>query len=554
MRKILKRGIALLAGAVIGLGGVAGFLPTVTANAGKSEQKVITEEMYKEELSNQKWYFTRDIAQEEGKIVFKKDITNAASKIVSVILANDLRAMGIETCINGTLKVKVTEALSGEFYIGFGLDRPYSEVNSASAICLYANGDAVGLKVQNFAGDNAGVVYTAPTTYAYGEEIVIDFDVLSVGSMYLAVNETTLLNYDNATAVETNGYFGFGQSAASSVEIYDAEIRAATYDTPTNSDFTETFSDGFNASLLYSEGSNSGYYTPEKVVCEDGVLKFTNVTVTGYISTRYEYSNFSMTYDIPHIQRQAELDDEGIVRTPATNWMGVSIGCASVKTTSAVAVAQSLFFFMMPVYVEGRAVSMSCTLLNNYKTLKTTSVSGENNFFAVENGLDSEGKERGVNLKVEMIDGVLQVFMKYEGESVNRYVKIFDYDLGYTPLGYVQIWGYGDAFTYVQQNIAEGKESLCANYWIDNLKIENKDQQAKLIEVGFTSSKFPEQTDFVYVDQWDNRAETLFSAEAPKKKRGWLIALCITVPVVAALGTVGTVWFIKKKKGGKKEE
>ncbi|MBO5736188.1 MAG: hypothetical protein J6S04_00110, partial [Clostridia bacterium] len=224
MKKTFKKGMALLAVTAIGLGGVAGFLPTVTANAGKSEQKVVTEDMYKDELSSQKWYFTRDVAQEDGKIVFDKAQTNADSKIVSVILANDLRAMGIDTCINGTLTVKVTDVLDGEFYIGFGLERPYSEVNTASAICLYDNGGAVGLKVQNFMEGNTGVVYTATATYAYGDEIVVDFDVLSEGTMALSVNGTSMLNYDNETLVATNGYFGFGQSAGSSVEIYDAEI------------------------------------------------------------------------------------------------------------------------------------------------------------------------------------------------------------------------------------------------------------------------------------------------------------------------------------------
>ena len=101
----MKKGIALLASVVVGLGSIACMLPTVSASAGMSEQKVITEEMYKEELSNQKWYKTRDISNADGKIVFEKDKTNEDSKIVSVILANDLRDMDIETCIKGEITV-----------------------------------------------------------------------------------------------------------------------------------------------------------------------------------------------------------------------------------------------------------------------------------------------------------------------------------------------------------------------------------------------------------------------------------------------------------------
>ena len=535
------------------IGGVLSFscfggLSTTIASAGRSEQQVVTENMYEDELSNQKWYMTRDISHEQGKIVFDAEKTNADSKIVSVVLANDLREMDIDTCISGTITVKVNEALTGEFYIGFGLERPYSAVNSASAICLYDENGTIGVKVENFKGESIGTVYTAETTYAYSEELVIDFDIFSAGSMYLSVNSTTLLNHDNEKTVYANGYFGFGQSASSSVEIYNAEVRAATYDTPTNTNFTETFDDGFNSAILYSEGGANGYFTPESVVCEDGVLKFNNVTITGYVSTKQEYSNFTMTYDIPHIQREAVVDEQGNVITPATNWMGISIGCPAIKTNSSVAVVQSLFFYMMPVYSGGNAISYTCVLLNNYSIVKTASVSGEKNFFALENGLDGDGNERTVNMKVQMLDGVLQVFVKYEGEPENRYGKVFEYNLGYTPMGFVQIWGYGDDFNYVQNNMANGKDSYCANFWIDNLSIENTDKNAKLVEVNFQSSKFPAQDDFLYVDEWDNRAETLFTADPPEKSG---CSSSLTVLPIASLTLLGAVYMLFK--GGKKE-
>lgn len=548
-KSLIKKGAAFLIGGVLSFSCFGG-LSTTIASAGRSEQQVVTENMYEDELSNQKWYMTRDISHEQGKIVFDAEKTNADSKIVSVVLANDLREMDIDTCISGTITVKVNEALTGEFYIGFGLERPYSAVNSASAICLYDENGTIGVKVENFKGESIGTVYTAETTYAYSEELVIDFDIFSAGSMYLSVNSTTLLNHDNEKTVYANGYFGFGQSASSSVEIYNAEVRAATYDTPTNTNFTETFDDGFNSAILYSEGGANGYFTPESVVCEDGVLKFNNVTITGYVSTKQEYSNFTMTYDIPHIQREAVVDEQGNVITPATNWMGISIGCPAIKTNSSVAVAQSLFFYMMPVYSGGNAISYTCVLLNNYSIVKTASVSGEKNFFALENGLDGDGNERTVNLKVQMLDGVLQVFVKYEGEPENRYGKVFEYNLGYTPMGFLQIWGYGDDFNYVQNNMANVKDSYCANFWIDNLSIENTDKNAKLVEVNFQSSKFPAQDDFLYVDEWDNRADTLFRADAPTKESGCRSSIGIGSCMMLALAGGALVI---NKKGGKEE-
>lgn len=548
-KSFIKKGLCFLIGLCFCLSVFA--IPSTVVKAGKSEQKVVSEDMYGEELSNQKWFRTNDISHEQGKIVFEKSKTDASSKIVSVILASDLRAMGIDSSLNGTVTFKVTDSLDGEFYTAFGLERPYSEINTASAICFFDNNGKVGVKVVNFSGE-VGDVYVAQTSYAYGEEIVVDFNVYAVGSLYLAINGVSLINHDNAIKVNGMGYFGFGQSAGSSVEIYNAEVRSASYDTPTNANIDETFSDGFNNILLYSEGGGSGYFTPEKVVCEDGVLKFTNVTVTGFITTRHEFSNFTMTYDIPHIQRVAEKDSDGNVIIPATNWMGISIGCSTMKASSAIAVAQSLFFYMMPVYDvnTGKATNMSCVLLSNYNIVKTATIGDEHNFFNPEHAIDVEGKERVVNIKVNMLDGILQVYAKYADEPVGKYFKIIEYNLGYTPLGYLQIWGYGDDFNYVQNNMANGRESYCANFWIDNLKIENKDAQANTFEAGFVSSKFPHQEDYVYVDMWDNRMDTLYSADVPVEESTSSEGCGASVGAVPfmLLGLLGGVVAIAKRR------
>ena len=158
------------------------------------------------------------------------------------------------------------------------------------------------------------------------------------------------------------------------------------------------------------------------------------------------------------------------------------------------------------------------------------------------------GKEITVNLKVEMIDGVLKVYCKYENDPVNRFFKIMEYDLGYTPLGYVQIWGYGDDFAYVQNNMAQGLDSYCANFWIDNLRIENTDSNPNLVEVDFVSSKFQEQKDFVYVDEWDNRMETLSKAEAPSSGG---CGSTISVGAITLCTLLGGAYMFAK--GGKKE-
>ena len=89
---------------------------------------------------------------------------------------------------------------------------------------------------------------------------------------------------------------------------------------------------------------------------------------------------------------------------------------------------------------------------------------------------------------------------------------------------------------------------MSANFWIDNLSIENTDKNAKLVEVNFQSSKFPAQNDFLYVDEWDNRAETLFTADPPEKSG---CSSSLTVLPIASLTLLGAVYMLFK--GGKKE-
>ena len=79
--------------------------------------------------------------------------------------------------------------------------------------------------------------------------------------------------------------------------------------------------------------------------------------------------------------------------------------------------------------------------------------------------------------------------------------------------------------------------------------VENKDENPNLVEAGFASSKFPEQDDFVYVDRWDNRAETLFKADPPAVEEGCGSSVGISAAALFLLAGGA----LMLKKGGKEE-
>ncbi|MBO7368765.1 MAG: hypothetical protein J6U25_00585, partial [Clostridia bacterium] len=447
------------------------------AFAGESKLGVVTENTIKEKLSSANWNYTRNVKHEEtagkGYIVFSASFTGN-ERIVSTAYAADLRSLGLNDCWYGSISLKISE-LNGEFYVLFGLGSPKDTVTSGnfSAISFYDNAGEIAVKVINKNANAAPVtVKDIAATFAYNTTLTFDLTVRANGKVYLSINSTNYLNYDNASDCRAVGYFGFAQTAGSGVKITYAGdgLFTSVYDRPENANVDEDFEDGFDASRIFVNNNESrqGYYKPEGMYCEDGVLKFCNITSYGFVSTCYEFSNFTMKFDIPHLQREFVFDDDDNVVTPASNyWFGISIGSPQ-KNASHYAITQAVFILFTPRYVNNEPVGLSCQLLDNYNDVYHASLSDEDNFWLVENAYDISDRERTVNMKVEMADGRLICKFKWGDEVESKYRTIIDYDLGYTPLGYVQIHGQGYTATSILQN-----DSLAgSNFWIDNLKIE----------------------------------------------------------------------------------
>ena len=525
------------------------------AYAGVSKVEVASDKMFAEEISGQKWYVRGNVGHEydqatgKGAIVFDKDTSGSSTRIISTAFADDLSEKGLDDCLSGSVSLTIS-ALKGEFYIVFGLKEAFYSVgqDNCSAISFSDNGGRIAIKAVNIERTDKTVIKNLSVSLAYGGNITLNFTVKADGKLSLSVNGTNYINYDNAVPCYAKGYFGFAQSAGSSVRITAANVISACYDQPENAEVNETFDDGFDASRIFvnNNDSLSGYYMPEGISCEDGVLKFNNITSFGFVSTCHEFSNFSLSFDIPHLQREFEYDEDGNVTVPASNFLGVSVG-APLMNASHYAITEAVFMYFSPIYVNGKESRVSCVLLDNYKVLTQILLEGDLDFWSADKAYDVYGKEKTVNMKVEMCDGVLNCSFKWAGESDSKYRTLLNYDFGYTPLGYVQIHGQG----YAASEIIKNGSLTCSNFWIDNLKVVNTDAAPRTFETDYVSNKMERGSDYNYIDTWNNRIKTVEAVEINDGGSSGC-GSNIGAGMTAAIAFIGSAIFAARRKRNEK--
>ena len=108
-----------------------------------------------------------------------------------------------------------------------------------------------------------------------------------------------------------------------------------------------------------------------------------------------------------------------------------------------------------------------------------------------------------VKLRVE--DGTLQIWLKWTSDE--EYYSVFEYELGYTPLGLIQIWGMGHTEGTGLQMVEQGQnplEIMAGNFKIDNIKISNLDVRKMVVTVDFKTNRREIPQDYVYTDTWSD--------------------------------------------------
>lgn len=500
MKKMKKYLMGVLSG-VIALSSFV--LPCVTASAGTSTVNIVKTEYFEENLSSSYFYSTSGVVSKDGQIVFtdkstKNTFLNAKSRV------NNLAENGIEDCIDLSTQMKVSSIEQGKKWgYSFGLDKMYSKSFTANTTFVYILNDSGTYKygIENYNKTAKAQTILEPTEFPKGffavdKNFIFSIVIKSDGAISLKSDGVELYNNKDANCF-TEGYFGLAQTGNSQLAITKLTVTGTYYEVAENAGMiTEDFDDGeFNKNLWSCTGHN-GYLQPSSLSITDGVFRFEN-TSEGIFTTNHMYSNFQLDFDITDIVREAVWNEDGSLKYPISSWIGIAFGRTNNNMSSGDAVKQTpmiRFEANRSDYVTP-AKSTTAVLSSYGRVVRNVTMSGDRNLWGEE-----VVNNRSYNVRIKMVDGLCELFGKFEDEET--YTRLISYELGYTPLGYIQFWSMGFADfttgTYAPGDIMQG------NFSIDNIVLQNLDVNPNIIQVDFVSNIPKVPADYEYVDPWND--------------------------------------------------
>ena len=284
-----------------------------------------------------------------------------------------------------------------------------------------------------------------------------------------------------------------------------------------------------NSAVFSSKTVWSSDWYPQSLSVQEykgnNVLMFER-TYLAYIGTRYQYSNFEMTFDIPYMQRKEVRDENGVLVEPATSNMLISFGGDTIdhQNYGYTQAAEAIVFHPS----------------SSVSDLRSNHVGRDDNHLIFSEKLESD---KGFSVKLSVIDAVVTVGLKWLEED--NYTTVLTYTRASgTPTGYIHLW-----------------TNVLGNFAVDNLKIINKDAEPDLITVEENHDSFDRVPDFKY-----EKTEYVFREEAKKTDEGdkgnafetyglLIYAAVIGVVILAGSFAVGEVRKKKMKKiGGEQNE
>lgn len=399
----------------------------------------------------------------------------------------------------------------GSFVIAFGLSGIESELGEEGNIeVAFTNNDGIKTGITYYDEEGNAKVLAEPTNcgMSIGREAKIAVDISTDGELKVTVNGRTICNA--TLPVSGEGRVGFLQTGECHVTLSDFQLVHYQYDRPENTNISEDFEKGemdaskLTAKMITAAVSNQAGQSIEEY---NGNQVFMHRNIgQAYIGTMYPYSNFEMTFDVPYFNVTREFSEEGNLALTGTGKIMLTIGSeqADWETPKWDAATEVIVLENGYIYSNKNREAHTAPLTKNPFT---------------------EGKP--FSMKVRMVDSVLTVGMKWLEEE--QYETVLEYQLrGGTPTGHIHIW-----------------TPQAATYAIDNLKITNLDDGAKLIETEYKSSKFkvpegnePEPLERVY-------------AEMEEKTSSWYLL----IPVTAILSVValGITVLVSRGKKNQKE-
>ena len=559
MVKVKKYKLLIAAAAVaVGVAG-AGLLPNaVTAKAGSSEVYIASSTSIDDTSINSGDFLTTGkVAAENGKAKF--NTLSEKEKLTTKTKAFNLKEYGVTTLLDFSSTLNFSSfAEDGNFSMAFGLNNLKNETGAEDSFAVKVNYDSASKKfsigVSEYTKDGEISVYASTVIGAIKINRDVTFKVfvdtdcnLTVSVLPTGVSSETKLVSGYGLNVNPEGYISYISSGRNEITLSDPQILVYEYDAPETIDYTETFDkNGYNSNVFYS-ASTASPITPSSLSVENGALRFKN-TAAAYISTRYKYSNFELSFDITDMARTAAFDDNGNVVSLINSWFGIAFGVNSIDEAPDTTTRYSTWLQLGRVVpgVENFVKPANVHYLlwdNNGNWNNVTDAQYMTDFNPWSTKYDGEV----INVKFAVTDGLVELFMKIDGDP-DWGEPYFTYDFGKVKTGYVRIFTAGN--TGIETKGIEYND--VGNFTIDNLSIKDTDHEnAKTLlpTPEYKSNLWGKTPDYDYKTKPDDKdliGNKISSGDmnGSSAKSGCTSSVGLSLPLIA----LAAIPFIKRKK------
>lgn len=490
------------------------ILPPLQTEAGRSEITLDAEMLTDSNWSNPEG----DVEITDDKtLIFPKDSSEYTRYITRSTVKTDKR---FDTMVEFSAAMKFAQMPSGKsFILAFGLGSIEAVQGEAKNVEVTFTNNG-GIKVGITAYDENGKAHTVVKQKASGislnKSATVKAEVRTDKRIIVSVNNRVVCS--GTLPVTGEGRFGFLQTGKCGVEIANLVIKQYAYETPENTNVTEGFEQGsIDLSKLTARTIDMYSVFPRgqwvDKYDDNYVMMFQN-TQRAYIGTVYKYSNFELTFDVPYMNVETEWEEGVRTKIGQPNFY-ISFGGEKAEWST-----------------EGWQTAVE-TVVYNTKQVYSFNNKEEINAELTKDPWAENG--RPFSIKVAVVDSVVTVGIKWLEEKSFDTVMTYQLKSG-TPTGHIHIWV-----------PAEGN---CA---VDNIKITNLDEDAKIIETEFVNGKMviPEDWEYepmerIYADDVQEAGQES-GQKAEMNPNLWYL-LIPAVAVVGAIAITTTRLIVRNKK------
>lgn len=510
--------VCTLAALVLSVTSIQIGMPEVKAG---SSDIVVDNSTFEKELSPAKWNAPNgDVTVEGGKIIFPESSTGE-TRLITREPAKVSEYY--EELFDASFTLKINTLPAGEkFVVAFAVNNAesyYEEAGNVEIVFTNDGGIKAAVRTFNESGEETVLVNAQNCGVSLRKAFSINVNASKDMKLKVTVNGKTLYNEDSPNGLE--GRMGFFQSGSCAAEISSVNIVSHEYSRPENTNVVEDFESGsLNKNALTSTMTRDLGFFPAGIFVEEyngsNVLMFRNVS-QGFFGTKYQYSNFEVSFDIPYVLRKDYTDEDGNIQSPAHGNLVLGIG------------DESDVYSNYGYQQSGEAIVCSPDLITSFKT------AGQKAELAGKGYYDPE-KNEGYSVKVTVVDTQITVYVK--ALTAKTYDKVMEYKVGSsTPLGYVHIWSSGKS-----------------NFAIDNFKITNLDKEGQVLDLPYEASVIKPEEDWEYKPMEVVYLDEAFPEDAEASFNWAMILVYAVIAGAVIIGVCIVIATVKKHPKTKKKE